>query len=679
MPGLRSTEVTPAMHAHPARGLSGPALIRRLAATWPGAVALVLLALAAYLPGLRALPPVEFDESRYAEAAREMAASRRLDRWIIPTIEGRPRLNKPPLVYWLVAGSAWLCSGGDVDRFSYPRATRPELEARRTVTGSPPTREQLLTGGIWAYRLPAVVASILAVLLTWRLGLTMFSPPCAWLAAALLCCAWIMTIDARLVRTDQVLLACTLAAQWALWNLWRTPAPPRRWVVILWLAIGLGVLTKGPVTPGVVGLTVVALSLLTRDTHWVRRLHWPTGLLIAAAVVLPWLVAALAAVGPETFVRIVTQEVVGRSLTPSGGRAGPPGYHLVVLHGAFWPGALLAVPAFIYALRAAVRHTPPDPPDPHRPPRRPDRTGLWSRIRPGRPAELFCLAWIVPAWLLLELIETKLPHYPLPLYPAVALLCARAAWAGRRGRLPIAGTRAALGGDLLWWLIGLVLAIGLPVRFALRGDLRREPGVIVALVTCGVLVPVILTAAFGLIRRRRFVSGLMLSLLPAVIGARAMFQTVLPNLRAPWLASRIVRELAEIDPSDTRPKAAVGYTREGLVFLTGGRVRRIGLAQLPAWLHAHPRGLVIIPADIPLEHPLHPLAEVAGFDPVEGRPLTLLICEPAPTQTSHRDQAPSTGIQRPHRPKPTAYQHLAPVPQRSRLSRRVQRDTLIPP
>ena len=37
----------------------------------------------------------------------------------------------------------------------------------------------------------------------------------------------------------------------------------------------------------------------------------------------------------------------------------------------------------------------------------------------------FLLAWIVPSWIVFELVVTKLPHYVLPLYPAIAILIAR--------------------------------------------------------------------------------------------------------------------------------------------------------------------------------------------------------------------------------------------------------------
>jgi len=34
----------------------------------------------------------------------------------------------------------------------------------------------------------------------------------------------------------------------------------------------------------------------------------------------------------------------------------------------------------------------------------------------------FLLAWLIPSWIVFELVLTKLPHYVLPLYPAIAIL-----------------------------------------------------------------------------------------------------------------------------------------------------------------------------------------------------------------------------------------------------------------
>jgi len=50
----------------------------------------------------------------------------------------------------------------------------------------------------------------------------------------------------------------------------------------------------------------------------------------------------------------------------------------------------------------------------------------WRRLRSGgrgvEPGAQFLLAWLIPSWIVFELVLTKLPHYVLPLYPAIAIL-----------------------------------------------------------------------------------------------------------------------------------------------------------------------------------------------------------------------------------------------------------------
>src|ERR1700674_4565569 len=78
-------------------------------------------------------------------------------------------------------------------------------------------------------------------------------------------------------------------------------------------------------------------------------------------------------------------------------RDSPPLTYLALFWLTFWPAAPLA------ALAAPA---------------------VWRQRR--EPATKFLLAWLVPAWIVFELVPTKLPHYVLPLYPAIAILIARA-------------------------------------------------------------------------------------------------------------------------------------------------------------------------------------------------------------------------------------------------------------
>src|SRR2546421_6967882 len=78
--------------------------------TWVGGALLVVLCLAVYLPGLAALPCVDRDEARFAQASRQMIESAD---YVVPRVQGRVRLNKPPLIYWLQSASARALTRGE--------------------------------------------------------------------------------------------------------------------------------------------------------------------------------------------------------------------------------------------------------------------------------------------------------------------------------------------------------------------------------------------------------------------------------------------------------------------------------------------------------------------------------------------------------------------------------------
>ena len=119
-------------------------------------------------------------------------------------------------------------------------------------------------------------------------------------------------------------------------------------------------------------------------------------MLLAAA---PWFVA----IGIATEGRFFAEAVGGDMLAKVGSGEekhwGPPGYYLLTFAVAAFPGA------FDRAAGAARRR------------------GATATVAATR----FLLAWVVPSWLLFEAVQTKLPHYTLPLFPALMLL--GAAWA----------------------------------------------------------------------------------------------------------------------------------------------------------------------------------------------------------------------------------------------------------
>jgi 4-amino-4-deoxy-L-arabinose transferase-like glycosyltransferase len=209
--------------------------------------------------------------------------------------------------------------------------------------------------------------------------------------------------------------------------------------------------------------------------------------------------------------------------------------------------------------------------------------GAFARWR--APAVGFCLAWAVPAWVLFALVPTKLPHYVLPAYPALALLAGAAlvqAWSRRPGRLTLWALRLHLA---VWGLLGLGLAGALAVLPTLYSqhwaplDLWWSLPVALAALA-GTLVAVHAAWTGRMARAAGACLALSLVCLPWV------GEVYGPRLDKLWVA----REVAErLPPPEARPPlAAAGYHEPSLVFLNGTDTRLTNAEAVAEHLAATP-------------------------------------------------------------------------------------------
>ena len=517
--------------------------------------------------------------------------------FIVPKFQGEPRLNKPPLIYWLQAGAVRLAAGP------------------RTST-DPYFRHQ-----IWAHRIPTLLGACFAALATWRLGVAMFGGSAGWLGALLLASSFVVMVDARQARVDEVLLATIALAQLALWRVWRGARRRRavgRWVVMLWVCVALGVLAKGPVAPLVLGLTAITVSALTGEWRWLRQTKPVWGLAILALTVGPWVALVIHQVGWDVYwQRAIVDEIVRRGISASEGHRGPPGYHLVMLLLTLWPGLLAIGPAVLLAARRGLRWGTAEPAASGggRPVRR--------YVRRGRAAELYCVAWIVPCWLVFELVGTKLPHYTLPMFPALGLLCGRALLAPRRCWRPVLASwigRAAVWG---WVFLSLAIGVGVPVALLWTGAALTAASV--SIVAGGLVLS---SAIAGAIWARRFVLAQALAVALAGLSIGGSLGTILPTHPRVWLSSQVAACIRQIDPGGDRPLAAADYHEESLVYLTAGRVERISWWGLPDWLERHPDGLAVLVTHEYLDVPgVRELARWRGYNYSNSRIQELVLVE----------------------------------------------------
>jgi 4-amino-4-deoxy-L-arabinose transferase-like glycosyltransferase len=464
---------------------------------------LVLLCLALYLPGLAALPPTDRDEARFAQATRQMLES---GDFLRIRFQDEARNKKPAGIYWLQAASVAALSGAE-------------------------------STAIWPYRLPSVAGALLGVLVLFHFGIAWFGREAAFLGAALLAASLGLTIEAHLAKTDAVLLATVVVAQTAFGEIYRRARAGEpvgnALPLLFWIAQGIGILVKGPITPLASLLTALALGAADRQAPWLRFLRPWWGLPLAVLIAAPWFIAIILATDGAFVSEAVGHDLVGKLIHGQESHGAPPGAYLLLAFVTFWPGSI--------ALGAALR--------------------LAWRER-GETMIRFLIAWIVPLWLVLELVPTKLPHYILPVYPALALLCARAlmdmaATAARRHWLDLLA--AALWGLALLGFAGVLIAAPL--------------GLANSLSTIAVISAV---AALGLcasyLFRSRAPNRIFACILAAVILWGTAFGTILPSLDALWL-SRGAEDLIARLGITGRPVIAAGYAEPSLVFFLGTQTK----------------------------------------------------------------------------------------------------------
>jgi 4-amino-4-deoxy-L-arabinose transferase-like glycosyltransferase len=432
--------------------------------------------------------------------------------------QDQPRHKKPAGIYWLQAASA--------------------------AAFSQPDR-------IWPYRLPSVLGALAAVLLTFSFGKRFFDPKAAFLGAALLASSLLLIFEAHQATTDAALLATVLAAQGSLGyvyvNKQKGRTSPAAASYVFWAAQGMGILIKGPMLPLVSVMTILGLWAADKSASWLRELRIWRGLLLMLVIACPWMVAVALATQGSFFTEAIGQDLFPKITTAHESHGAPAGIYLLLMTATFWPGSFFAWQGLVRAWKQRL-----DP-----------------RIR-------FLLAWIIPVWLVLEIMPTKLPHYVMPVYPALALLTAWAIYqaADKNDPKAIRGWAwAALGAWSLVWLLLMVGAVALPLildkEFSL---LSLWP----ALVGTAVL-------AWFWIKGRK---GPLLSIgLVSVLGAALMlgpvFQGILPSLKGIWLskhAQDMVNELAAASSLPASPLAVVGYNEPSVVFHLGTDTRMVSSA-----------------------------------------------------------------------------------------------------
>jgi 4-amino-4-deoxy-L-arabinose transferase-like glycosyltransferase len=546
--------------------MTEPTRLEVLARGWRGRLLAALVALIAGLPGLVILPVTDRDEARFAQSTAQMLEG---GDFVGINYQDAPLNREPVLAHWLQAASVTLVS---------------KQEAR----------------AIWAYRIPSLLAAMLAAAACAWGAEALFGALPGFVAGALLAATMALSTEAGLAAADAVVCGAVTLSMAAFGRIYAAGKGELKagWPtkLLFWLGLGLAILDKGAVAPVIALLAGAVLALWDRRAPWAKTLGWTWGLLLVAAIVGPWAMAITVRTDGGFWAGSV------RDMLPTfmGGRnahAFPPGYHLLL-------AAFLLLPAT--ALLPAAR------------------AEAW-RAR-GTSGVRFAIAWLAPAWIVFELTPAKLPFDAMPLYGAVAWLCAFAltrpleAW----GRW---------SGAALSLLAGLGLAIGLLALAA-----RFGTGADIAVAILAGLIAILAGLAGGAALVSRYGVAALVAAGVLAITAHAVAEAAVLSLRPLWTSNEAVAALdrAGLDPRNgltLGPVAVVGDASPSLVFLLGtateigddvGDAAEAISQGRPAIIEASQDGA--FRAELAADKlAAVQVATVDGFDYSRGRPIRLIL------------------------------------------------------
>ena len=478
---------------------------------------LTALVLLTALPGISRIPAIDRDEARYAQATVQMIES---GDPIDIRFQDAPRWKKPAGAYWAQAVSV-------------------------TLFGGPDAR------AIWKHRVPSVLAALLAVLATYWAGRRLVGRQAAVIGAALFAVSFGLVYEAHAAKTDALLVTATTICFGALAHIRHDPLATQKTASLLfWMGLGAGVMLKGPIAPLLIVLAIASLMIWERSAKWAKPLlFWP-GPILFFLIVLPWTILIWHKTGGAFFTTAFSEDLAPKMTGGQEKHGGLPGYHLVSALIMFFPAVVLLPAGVAYAIRA-----------------------LWAegeKATPVKRAMRLIICWVVPFWLVLEITPTKLPHYGLPLYPALALLC------GISGALLLQIKEfpvTRIIGAVLYGLLGLALTAG--VIFA-HSFYRSGTDVDYLALGIGIFVCLLfaVTTALFFRRHRFFINAMIVSSAALMM---MVFGYLMPGLDKFFVSKNVAAMMSDRGiktplPADMNLRSP-HFTEASLVYALGTQIK----------------------------------------------------------------------------------------------------------
>ncbi len=513
---------------------------------------LLLISLCTFFFRLGSLPFIGADEPRYARIAEEMSLQ---GRWVTPILEGRPWLEKPPLYYWI---------------------TIPFFR----LFGVSETTARLG---------PALLSLMAAVFVLW-MGTRLWNRQVGLFGAVIFLTSIGIVAFGRSAATDLPLTAFFTAAL-AILGVALVEDLASWKVCCAYVFLALSILGKGPVALLLWGGIGLIFWLLDERGEVTRRWRIPSGILIMAAVSLPWFWLAFRENGFAFIAIFIVNHNIARYITDIHHHTQPVYYFLPILPGLFFPWTAWLLLAWPWSLRATMRNW-----------------RNWDR------RILFLACWVLFPLLFFSFSHSKLPGYILPCIAPLALLvgarifeCLDLGNGSARRAAPVALKYVA------WVHLALAAALALAFPVMLVRDYGATWGAALP-VSAACLLPALFTFYYA--RRGRPARAFSVTAVQGVVMILALAQFAFPAIGR-YQSARDIAQQALSFRQNAEPIVTYNFFSHALNYYAGYRVSEDlpDPTALGRYAAAHPRFLII--TDTP-----H-LPEISGLERT-GRGVVIL-------------------------------------------------------
>ncbi|MDH7598502.1 MAG: glycosyltransferase family 39 protein [Sedimentisphaerales bacterium] len=468
------------------------------------------------------------DEPRFARATMEMVES---GNYLYPTFNGQLRPDKPILIYWAMSVFVRILGSREL-----------------------------------AFRLPSIVGTAISCYITYLMARRLSCAETGLWAMAILATSLMAIVEGTAATADGLLLACMMGAMWQFMKVF----PGRMGIghaVALGLALGLAMLAKGPVglLPVLIILSVV--YLVEKGQLRLTNRLWPVvfATAIAICIFIAWALPANVATGGLFAKAGLGHHVMGRSLRPLEGHGG----RWLVYLPYYIPVALVFLFPWTIHLPGAI-------------------SAFIGRRIADRRICMILLAWIGVVFVIMTIVATKLPHYVLFAWPALAMVLARVITLAKAGRLTQQDLRWLRVGVLLYAPLATGAALGLGSLGWVLG-IPKWPGVVAAAILALTAI-----AAISFQFKGRICHGSYVLLGGSVLLLLAISVLVMPAIEKVKISLPLAKAILGHVGADT-PIATFGYAEPSLNFYLGKRMEHLVSAeQVLEWVHRPGRGILVV-------------------------------------------------------------------------------------